>query len=215
MAVSNQIERGALIVFEGCDRSGKSTQCGKLVERLKNTGIKAKLLKFPDRRTTIGKMINSYLGQTYDLEDHAIHLLFSANRWEARDTMMTLLNQGTTLIVDRYAYSGAAFTAAKQGFSLEWCKQTDIGLPQPDTVLYLTLTSEAAAKRGGFGEERYEKEVFQEKVAKNFQDLKDKHWQVIDADRSIEDLHEEIYHLTQKVINQAKYKPIEKLWTEL
>ena len=36
-----------------------------------------------DRTTSIGKSINSYLQGTTELEDHAIHLLFSANRWEA------------------------------------------------------------------------------------------------------------------------------------
>jgi hypothetical protein len=36
-----------------------------------------------DRSTPIGKMINSYLSGATDAEDHVIHLLFSANRWEA------------------------------------------------------------------------------------------------------------------------------------
>lgn len=36
-----------------------------------------------DRTTQTGKMIDSYLQQKSDLDDHAIHLLFSANRWEA------------------------------------------------------------------------------------------------------------------------------------
>ena len=66
------------------------------------------------------------------LDDHAIHLLFSANRWEhesvtsvdihcynffvslIRREMRRLLLDGTTLVVDRYAYSGVAFTSAKQ-----------------------------------------------------------------------------------------------------
>ena len=39
--------RGALIVFEGCDRVGKSTQCKKLVEKLTRNGAAAKLMKFP------------------------------------------------------------------------------------------------------------------------------------------------------------------------
>lgn len=41
-----------------------------------------------------------------------------------RDAMLKALNAGRTLVVDRYAYSGAAFTAAKQlpGLDLEWCK---------------------------------------------------------------------------------------------
>lgn len=76
-------ERGRLIVVEGLDRSGKSTQCQRLVETLLATGSPAKLLKFPDRTTHIGQMINAYLTSNTELSDHVIHLLFSANRWEA------------------------------------------------------------------------------------------------------------------------------------
>jgi hypothetical protein len=41
--------RGALIVFEGCDRSGKTTQCDKLVKALSQDGVKSDLMKFPGR----------------------------------------------------------------------------------------------------------------------------------------------------------------------
>ena len=39
--------RGTLIVFEGLDRAGKSTQCQRLVERLDKSGVKVKHLRFP------------------------------------------------------------------------------------------------------------------------------------------------------------------------
>jgi dTMP kinase len=85
--------RGAFIVLEGLDRSGKSTQVDRLIERLRSNGKEVRLQKFPgmpslllinrtDRSTSIGKMIDAYLSSKTDLEDHAIHLLFSANRWE-------------------------------------------------------------------------------------------------------------------------------------
>ena len=41
--------RGVLIVFEGCDRVGKSTQCWKLVEALNAGGTQARLMKFPGK----------------------------------------------------------------------------------------------------------------------------------------------------------------------
>jgi dTMP kinase len=71
--------RGAFIVVEGLDRAGKSTQVAGLAKALN-----ARSIKFPDRTTPIGKMIDNYLAQKSDMEDRAIHLLFSANRWEAR-----------------------------------------------------------------------------------------------------------------------------------
>jgi hypothetical protein len=54
----------------------------------------------------------------------------------------------------RYAYSGVAFSGAKDGMDLEWCKKSDVGLPAPDAVFYLTLAPEVAARRAGFGGER-------------------------------------------------------------
>ena len=97
------MSRGAFIVIEGLDRSGKSTQAARLLERLEAASKSVQLLKFPgkrwsetrlffasahpsalcpDRSTPIGQLIDSYLRSQSDMDDHAIHLLFSANRWE-------------------------------------------------------------------------------------------------------------------------------------
>ncbi|KAJ1662241.1 Thymidylate kinase, partial [Coemansia sp. RSA 25] len=125
--------RGLFILFEGCDRSGKTTQSTRLVQALTESGVNAKLVKFPDRTTAIGKMIDAYLTQKTQLSDEAIHLLFSANRWEAMRQMRTDLENGVTLVVDRYAFSGVAFSAAKK-LGFKWCKAPDAGLIAPDRV---------------------------------------------------------------------------------
>ena len=46
--------------------------------------VKAELWKFPDRQTSTGKLIDSYLNNREELDDAAVHLLYSANRWEKR-----------------------------------------------------------------------------------------------------------------------------------
>ena len=69
--------------------------------------------RFPDRSTNIGAIINSYLGCKKELEDHVVHLLFSANRWEMEKEIINTLMSGTSVLIDRYAYSGVAFSAAK------------------------------------------------------------------------------------------------------
>lgn len=89
-----------------------------------------------------------------EFNDETIHLLFTLNRWEAKTNMEKMLSEGTTLIVDRYSYSGVAFSTAK-GMDLEWCKAPEAGLLKPDLVLLLTMTAAAISKRGGFGDERY------------------------------------------------------------
>ena len=77
-------KRGALIVLEGLDRSGKSSQCLKLASSLASQGFPVEAWRFPDRTTAMGKMISSYLSSKEDMDDRTIHLLFSANRWEKR-----------------------------------------------------------------------------------------------------------------------------------
>jgi dTMP kinase len=78
------MKRGIFVVFEGVDRCGKSTQCRLLSKYLSDRGYSVVDMRFPDRTTPIGTMINAYLTNNADMDDKAIHLLFSANRWEMR-----------------------------------------------------------------------------------------------------------------------------------
>jgi dTMP kinase len=123
------------------------------VERLIKSGLKALAISFPDRTTPCGSLINAYLSNKQSFGDEQIHLLFTLNRWEAKANMEQLLKSGTTIVVDRYSYSGVAFSNAK-GLDYNWCRSPEAGLLKPDLVLLLTLSQEAMSKRGGFGEER-------------------------------------------------------------
>lgn len=80
----SHLRRGALIVFEGLDRSGKSTQCSRLAEKLRQQGVPVESLRFPDRTTPIGQEISQYLASTKDVDMATIHKLFSQNRWEKK-----------------------------------------------------------------------------------------------------------------------------------
>lgn len=207
--------RGALIVLEGVDRAGKTTQCQKLVQAIQHSGRAAEMMRFPDRTTKIGQLISSYLEKKNNLEDHTVHLLFSANRWEMVPVMKRKLEEGINLVVDRYAFSGVAFTSAKPGFSLEWCMNPDMGLPKPDLVMFLQLNPNVAANRGEYGNERYETSAFQCTVQQRFQELMQDssiNWKVIDAARTIEEVHKDIKDLSEKIISLAEDQPVAELW---
>ncbi|XP_004243542.1 thymidylate kinase isoform X1 [Solanum lycopersicum] len=204
--------RGALIVLEGLDRCGKTSQSGRLYKYLDEQGHSVESWRFPDRNTGVGQMISSYLANKSQLDDHAIHLLFSANRWEKRSLMEEKLKSGTTLIVDRYSYSGVAFSSAK-GLDIEWCKAPEIGLLAPDLVVYLDISPEKAAERGGYGDERYEQLEFQKKVAGSYLSLRDSSWKVIDATLSIEDVEKKLREVVLDcMITCHKGKPLSQLW---
>ena len=227
-SASSSSSRGIFILFEGVDRCGKSTQASLLASHLAsssssssvltNIDKKAELIRFPDRTSAIGQLINSYLTSTSDLSDRTIHLLFSANRWEAAKELERKLASGCSLVCDRYAYSGVAFTSAK-GLNIDWCKSCDVGLPAPDAIIYLDITPENAALRGNYGEERYEKIDFQIKVREKFMTLKEEDegklpWYVLDATKSIDELQEEIQNIAKKVLEDNKDKQVKSLWTE-
>lgn len=160
-----------------------------------------------DRTTDTGKMIDGYLKRGVDLTDQSIHLLYSANRWEKKTIIESSLKEGKTVICDRYAYSGVAFSMAK-GMDMEWCKSPDKGLPKPDLLLFLHLSPEAASKRPGYGDERYEENEFQKKVRVSYQQLEDdekqlSQWTHINSERSMDevfnDMKEKILHTVENV----------------
>ncbi|KAI1761405.1 thymidylate kinase-domain-containing protein [Hypoxylon sp. FL1150] len=158
--------RGAFVVFEGMDRAGKTTQAKLLQQRCIESGRDVRFMRFPDRTTPIGQMIDSYLKGETEIEDHVIHLLFSANRWEAVKKIQAELDAGHTIICDRFYHSGIVYSAAKniKSLSLSWAKAPEAGLPRPDMVLFLDLEEEVARERGGWGGEVYEKGEMQRRV---------------------------------------------------
>lgn len=158
VATTNKPPRGAFLLLEGVDRCGKTTQGRLLLNKLIAAGMAATAMRFPDRTTATGTVINNYLTTAgTDLDDRAIHLLFSANRWEAVGELSRNLRAGTNVVCDRYAYSGVAFSTSKvdevsgkQLLPMEWCQAPDRGLPAPDCVIFLDLSQEEAEKRGGY-----------------------------------------------------------------
>ncbi|THG95209.1 hypothetical protein EW026_g6409 [Hermanssonia centrifuga] len=220
-------KRGAFIVIEGLDRSGKSTQAATLLKRLQDAQSPAKLINFPDRTTAIGKMIDSYLRSESELDDRAVHLLFSANRWELAKSIEETLQSGETIICDRYAFSGIAFSASKirpgtNSYPLldySWCRAPDVGLPAPDMTIFLDVTQEVARARGGYGEERYEKEGVQRRVRDVFERVAEEvegsggRWVLVNADESEEEVQKVVWDTVKEIIGGIE-GPIEKLWDD-
>lgn len=208
-------------MIEGIDHCGKTTQAKLLADALAQQvpAVPVRSMHFPDRDTEIGKMINSYLQSSSHLEDHAVHLLFSANRWEKRVEILSALYAGDTIICDRYAHSGAAFSSAKADLDMEFCIAPDKGLPKPDLVVFLDINPEAAATRSDYGKERYETLAFQMRVADQFaavQKLDENcgRWCVVDATKSIEDVHVQILGEVQRTMQYVFSPDVGMLWTK-
>jgi len=180
--------RGLLIALEGGDRCGKSTHAARLREHLTRNGEGCELLKFPDRTTPTGQVLDLFLWREVELPDRAAHLLFSANRWEAEDRIRALLHAGTHVVLDRYVDSGVAYSVAR-GVDPAWASCSDVGLPLPDLVLELTLPEENRAERPRFGDERYETSLLQSAATRAFVSRRrDDGWVVVDASGTEEEV---------------------------
>jgi dTMP kinase len=115
------------------------------------------------------------------------------------------------VIIDRYYYSGIVYSAAKHNptLSLAWARHPDVGLPRPDVSLFLDISPEEAAKRGGFGEEKYEKKEMQDRVRELFKVLMEREgaekedFTRIDADQGVEEVQREIREVVARVFERV------------
>ena len=94
--------KGKIIVLEGTDKAGKTTQSRMLVEALKGAGKICVVVDFPDYTTPIGMEIRAFLDGKRDYPPEVKHLLFSANRWEKKEEIEAMLENDTIVIL----YSG-------------------------------------------------------------------------------------------------------------
>jgi len=170
---------------------------------------------FPDRTTPVGMLINLYLKNELELSDEVIHMLFSANRWEAMETILDELQQGISIVCDRFAFSGCAYSAAK-GLDMSWCMEPDRGLLLPDCVFFLDVPETVGMARTDFGDERYEKGEFQASVRKCFKCPSLRHgvkWIDIDAARDIDSIHTEIIATVDTFYQSGVGEQFSFLWS--
>lgn len=142
-----------LIVLEGLDGAGKSTQVKLLDAYLQAAGKKTKFLHFPRYEAPVyGDLIARFLRGDFGGND-AVHpqlvaLLYSLDRIDAAPTIQEWLDEGYCVILDRYVYSNIAFQCAKlpdaeQSDQLrEWIfnyEYTVSGIPRPDFNIFLDV----------------------------------------------------------------------------
>ena len=106
------------------------------------------------------------------------------------------------------------YSAAKHNpsLSLDWAKAPDVGLPRADVVVFLDLEPEEAEKRGGYGDEKYEKKEMQQRVRELFLGLlktggQEADMKVVNAGESVEAVGDRILEKveeTLKKISDAK-----------
>lgn len=167
-------KKGKFIVFEGTDGSGKSTQMKLLSKYLAEKGIACYLTHEPTD-SPFGAVLRSCLSGRIEADEHAIALLFAADRIDhitnTVNGIRAKLEAGITVLCDRYYYSSLAYNG---GFvSFDWVAELNkpaMKMLKPDLVIYIDIPTEESMKRVlKRGEtERYETQEKQKKIREKF-----------------------------------------------
>ena len=188
-----------IIVIEGGDQAGKLTQSTLLEKALKKRKIKTKLFHFPDYKTPIGIEIRKYLDGKRKFPPQVIHCLLAANRWEKLDQIRKAEEKHSVLIMNRYYHSNLVYGLAN-GLKQKWLENLDEGLPKADLVILLDVTQKESFRRQKTHRDKFEKnEEFLRKISKIYRTTaKKKHWKIVDASKSKNEVHEEILQTFSK-----------------
>lgn len=184
-----------LIVFEGPDGSGKSTQVKLLFNYLKRKKIPVELIAFPRYDQWYGRLVKRMLLGEFgnQLNPYLSSLPFALDRFMAKKKILAWLKSGKIVLVDRYvasslAHQGARLTGQAQTQFINWLYRTEYeinSLPKEDAVVYLHLPVTVARKlmqdrRQDLAEKNLQHQqraqLVYEKLAKKF-----KHWVKIDC----------------------------------
>ena len=219
---------GKLIVIEGTDGVGKSTQFSLLRERLEAEGFDFQTIVFPQYAEESSALIRMYLGGEFgtnpgDVNAYAASMFYAVDRYASYKKIWgEYYRAGGVMLCDRYTTSNAVHQASKvppekRMKYYQWLYETEfdlMGLPKPDLVLYLDAPIELTEAQMRLRESEthtradiHEKDLDYLRTcrATGRQAAEFYGWKIIQCAqgsvmRSRADIHEEVYRLTAKCL---------------
>ncbi len=142
-----------LIVIEGLDGAGKSTQIQMLGEHFNKSGFKSDFLHFPRMEEPFfGELISKFLrgefGKLEDVNPYLVAMIYAGDRKDASDLIRSWLNSGHYVLLDRYVYSNIAYQCAKlnngaeQDILRDWILKLEFEhfkIPSPSLNIFLDV----------------------------------------------------------------------------
>ena len=219
---------GKMIVFEGTDGSGKTTQFTLLSRRLQAMGIDFKKMDFPQYSEPSSALIRMYLGGEFgtrpaDVNAYAASTFYAVDRYASyRKVWGEYYKNGGLMLSNRYTTSNAVHQASKVPLEcreefFRWLYDFEykhLELPEPDIVIYLDVPTELTGEMLRTREEKtqthadiHEQNMDYLRICRET-GLQAAHfygWTIIDCARdgkmrSIEDIHNEIFALVQNCL---------------
>ena len=211
---------GFLIAIEGSDRLGKTMLWNLLAEEL--GAIK---LRFPDRTSSIGELINKHLQNQDKIDSKVLHYLFAANRAEKEKEILNYLKAGKIVICDRYYLSGQIYTKNKNYKNFDFDDQEQLDsfssfeenfIIKPDLCLIIYEKNIANIQtRKNFGNECFETIDFQTKINADFQAFAKKNSSTTLLIESSSDWTTIKPQIVEEICKRKKAKIMEKGWFEI
>lgn len=190
--------KGKIVVIEGTDKAGKTTQSRMLLEALKNAGKIAVVMDFPDYATPLGMEIRAFLDGKRDYPAETKHLLFSANRWEKKREIESMVQNGTMVLMNRYWQSNLVYGVAN-GMDPGWLLKLDKGLPKEDLVITLLVDPSTSSRRAESQDTFEADSQLASNAHRNYLKYAKKFkWRVVDGSKSKEHVHREIMRIVRK-----------------
>lgn len=192
------MRKGKIIALEGPDKAGKMTQSKLLVDSLRKSGIISVVMDFPDYSTPIGMEISAFLEDKRDYSNEVKHMLMSANRWERKREIESLVKTGTIVVINRYYQSNLVY-GISNGLNIDWLLNLDKGLPKEDIAIVINISPSTVKLRTEKLDlfERSEKLLLA--VNKNYSKLAKRFsWKIISGDNSKEQVHQDILNLLKR-----------------
>lgn len=154
------MKKGTLIVFEGTDGSGKSTQFKLLCDKLTAQGTQFQRLVFPQYQEPSSALLRMYLQGEFgshptDVNPYAASTFYAVDRYAAwKKVWGEGYQRGELILADRYTTSNAVHQGGKlspeeQGLFFDWLTDFEyekLGLPRPDVVIYLDMPTEKSVQ---------------------------------------------------------------------
>ncbi len=205
--------KGRLIVFEGIDGAGKTTQIELLTSYLRDQKNRRVYRTAEPTESVTGGLLRDALGGIVRRTPCELAALFVIDRIfhnvNPVNGIEKLTGEGVDVISDRYYYSSMAYQGSET--DPEWVKHMNLDCPEirrPDICIFLDLTPEQSMKRilkGRVTQEIYETHERLEAVRNRFMKVIDELREqgenvcVVNADRSIEEIQAEIRQIVDQI----------------